>query len=137
MPESVQVTTEPCASPTCPTCGRPVPKKGDLFSSIGDFFGNAWNKAINPAIGFIWHVVGGAVTGTILPTVGQSIMDGKFSPANATSTVISGLVLAIVGYAQHCNNQNVATLAATVTPDQLANVDAKLVNAVTSLGKKS
>lgn len=95
-----------------------------------NFFKDAWNKAINPAIGLIWHVIGGAVTGGILPTLAQSALANGITKASVASTVVSGLIGAIVGYAQHSNNKAVASLAGQITPTIQNQIDQKVTDAV-------
>lgn len=102
------------------------------------FLGNLWNKTINPFIGLAWHAIGGAIMGTIAPTLVQSLVSGQFTKVGAISTIVSGITGVIVGLAQHSNNQTVAQLANTLTPAQVADVNQKIVDKVDSLtgGKK-
>jgi hypothetical protein len=102
-----------------------------------NFFKDAWNKAINPFIGILWHVVGGAVTGSILPTLTQSALSGQITKSSLISTIVSGVIGAIVGYAQHSNNKAVATLANQITPAVEAQVDQKVTDAVNKVAKIS
>lgn len=89
----------------------------------------------------LWHVIGGVVTGSILPSLAQSAIAGHMTTAGVVSTVVSGLVGAIVGYAQHSNNQLVAGAANQITPavqSQIENfVTDKVTTAIANLGKKA
>jgi hypothetical protein len=116
------------------------PKKGDLFTSIGGFFSDAWNKAINPAIGFVWHMVGGAVIGAATPSLtnmatqalaGQPV-DVHAALASTGSTLVAMAVGSLVGLAQHSNNQAVKNLAGQITPDIQAQIDKKVSDAITN-----
>lgn len=82
----------------------------------------------------IWHVIGGAVTGSILPSLAQTITaGGHLTTAGVVATVVSGVVGAVVGYAQHSNVAG----ANLVTPDVEKMVDDKITQAVMSIGKKA
>lgn len=103
-------------------------------------FNEIW-QFIKSQASVLWHVVGGVVTGSILPTLAQSAIAGHMTAAGAVSTVVSGLVGAIVGYAQHSNNQLVAQGAAQITPAIQSQIDNavtdKVTSAIASLSKKA
>ena len=97
------------------------------------FLGNLWNKTINPFIGQVWHVVGGTITGAVAPTLINSLLAGQLTKVGAISTIVSGVTGALVGFFQHSNNQAVAQVANTLTPEQKADVDKKIIDKVDKL----
>jgi len=97
------------------------------------FLGNLWNKTINPFIGDIWHVIGGAITGSVAPTLINSLLAGQLTKVGAISTIVSGISGALVGLAQSSNNKAVAQVANTLTPEQKADVDKKIIDKVDKL----
>lgn len=105
-----------------------------MFQSIGSFFAGIWNNGIKPAIGAVWHVVGGAVIGAATPTLtmmGKQVLAGqpvdlKGAAVGIVGTAIGALIGAGVGWLQHSNNQTVAGLAGQITPDMQAQLDAQI-----------
>lgn len=86
---------------------------------------------------FVWHIIGGAVTGTILPSIYDSVATGTVTKAGVISTVVSGLIGALIGYAQHSNNQLVSGAASQITPDMQKAIDDKISAALANIGKKA
>jgi len=91
-----------------------------------------WANILKPSVSYLWHVIGGSVTGAILPTIYQSALDGHLTVASTVSTIVAGLVGALVGYGQHSNNQLVALGASQITPDMQKAIDQKVSDAITN-----
>ncbi len=95
------------------------------------FLNQVWGW-IKSGAGVLWHVVGGAVTGTIIPTLSQTMINGQLTKASLISTIVSGVIGAIIGAAQHSNNKVVANAANQITPASEATIDAKVTAAVSN-----
>lgn len=126
MPESVTATP---------------PKKGDFFSSIGDFFGDV-AKGIPVVCGDVVHALGvaGTVVGTALITDVSAnvipalktylISGGALSLSGIVTVSVASTITGLVALAAKSPNNVIAQASTLVTPAEIAKVAADAGSAV-------
>jgi len=106
---------------------------GKIWAGLAHIFGQVLKNNLYPISDFAIHLLIGVVGGAVLPAVKSYIlMPGAPLTFGGLTPVITGAFLTgIVSALKHDPSQIISTLAANVTPDQIANantvIDAKVL----------